>query len=316
MLASRRIWGATIVATTVLIGAAGALALEPDPALPEVEPGEVVDVAEFSARAQQWSDARRRVREAAIERAEQLASETKLEIGELTVAAAAPSTAEPSVTTTPAASTTPEESGPTESYESHASAQSRESSESESSESSTSVQSAGSPKAAASESSEPPESSESVQSPQAESSESGQSPEAESSESLQSQESSESEPAESAAVEEPSESAESPEEVVVVEPEAGAGVGVPAGTTLQQWHALRECEARQNYQALNPTGQYRGVYQFSFRTWDWVADMHYPELVGVDPAKASPADQDKMAYKLYEINGWNPWPTCKKRLPS
>ena len=249
MLASRRIWGAMIVATTVLIGAAGALALEPDPALPEVEPGEVVDVAEFSARAQQWSDARRRVREAAIERAEQLASETKLEIGELTVAAAAPSTAEPSVTTTPAAST-----GPTESDESHASAQSRESSES-----STSVQSAESPKAAASESSE-----------------SGQSPEAESSESLQSGESSESEPAESAEVEESPESAESPEEVVVVEPEAGAGVEVPEGTTLQQWHALRECESRQNYQALNPTGQYRGAYQFSVRTWDWLAGTHYP----------------------------------------
>ena len=300
MLASRRIWGATIVATTVLIGAAGALALEPDPALPQVEPGEVVDVAEFSARAQQWSDARRRVREAAIERAEQLASETKLVIGELTVAAAAPSTAEPSATATPAAST-----GPAESSESYASAQSRESSESESSELSRSVQSAESPKAAASESSEPSEPSESVQSPQAESSES-----------VQSRESSESEPAESAEVEEPSESAESPEEVVVVEPEAGAGVEVPAGTTLQQWHALRECESRQNYQALNPTGQYRGAYQFSVRTWDWVAGMHYPELVGVDPAKASPADQDKMAYQLYEINGWNPWPTCKKRLPS
>ena len=294
MLASRRIWGAMIVATTVLIGAPGALALEPDPALPEVEPGEVVDVAEFSARAQQWSDARRRVREAAIERAEQLASETKLEIGELTVAAAAPSIVEPSVTTTPAAST-----GPTESDESYASAQPRESSESESSESSRSVQSAESPKAGASESSE-----------------SGQSPEAASSESLQSGESSESEPAESAEVEESPESAESPEEVVVVEPEAGAGVEVPEGTTLQQWHALRECESRQNYQALNPTGQYRGAYQFSVRTWDWLAGTHYPELVGVDPAKASPADQDRMAYQLYEINGWNPWPTCKKRLPS
>ena len=44
--------------------------------------------------------------------------------------------------------------------------------------------------------------------------------------------------------------------------------------------------------------------------------MHYPELVAVDPIDASPPDQDKMAYKLYEINGWDPWPTCKKRLPS
>ena len=284
MLASRGIWGATIVAAvTVLIGAPGALALEPDPALPEVEPGEVVDVAEFSARAQQWSDARRRVREAAIERAEQLASETKVEIAELAAAAAPASIAEPSVTTAPAASTTPVESGPTESNESYA-----ESSESEPSESSRSAQTAESAKTAASESSE-------------------------SSEPL---ESSESEPPESEAVEESPESAESPEEVVVVEPEAGADIGVPEGTTLQQWHALRECESRQNYQVLNPTGQYRGAYQFSVRTWNWVAGMHYPELVGVDPAKASRADQDKMAYKLYEINGWNPWPTCKKRLPS
>ena len=298
MLASRCIWGATIVAAaTVLIGTAGALALEQDPALPEVEPGEVVDVAEFSARAQQWSDARRRVREAAIERAEQLASGTKLEIEELAAAAAAPSIAEPSVTATPAAPTTPVEAGPIESSESYGSAQSRESSESESPESSRSEETAESPKAAAPESSEPLEPSKS-------------------SESVQSPESSESEPSESAEAEESSESAESPEEAALVEPEADADIGVPEGTTEEQWHALRECESGQNYQVLNPTGQYRGAYQFSVRTWNWVAGMHYPELVGVDPAEASRADQDKMAYQLYEINGWNPWPTCKKRLPS
>ena len=47
-----------------------------------------------------------------------------------------------------------------------------------------------------------------------------------------------------------------------------------------------------------------------------MAGKHWPDLVGVDPIDASPSDQDKMAYKLYEINGWDPWPTCKKRLPS
>ena len=91
---------------------------------------------------------------------------------------------------------------------------------------------------------------------------------------------------------------------------------IPAGTTEEQWHALRQCESTQNYQAISKSGRYRGAYQFYQRTWDWVAEMHYPDLVGVDPIDASPSDQDKMAYKLYEINGWDPWPTCKKRLPS
>lgn len=91
---------------------------------------------------------------------------------------------------------------------------------------------------------------------------------------------------------------------------------IPAGTTEAQWHALRQCESTQNYRAISSSGRYRGAYQFSIRTWNWVAEMHYPDLVGVDPIDASPPDQDKMAYKLYEINGWDPWPTCKKRLPS
>jgi len=90
---------------------------------------------------------------------------------------------------------------------------------------------------------------------------------------------------------------------------------LPKGTTEEQWDFLRFCESTHNYEALSRTGRYRGAYQFSIRTWDWVAGMYYEELVGVDPIDASPADQDKMAYRLYEINGWDPWPTCKKRLP-
>ena len=105
----------------------------------------------------------------------------------------------------------------------------------------------------------------------------------------------------------------------VTEEPAGEGPAVkhpiPEGTTEAQWHALRQCESTQNYRAVSLSGRYRGAYQFSVRTWDWVAGMHYPELVGVDPIDAVPSDQDKMAYKLYEINGWDPWPTCKKRLP-
>ncbi len=91
---------------------------------------------------------------------------------------------------------------------------------------------------------------------------------------------------------------------------------IPEGTTEEQWYALRECESRQSYSIVDRSGRYRGAYQFSIATWNYVAGNYYPELAGVDPALAAPADQDRMAYKLYELNGWNPWPTCRKRLPS
>ena len=87
--------------------------------------------------------------------------------------------------------------------------------------------------------------------------------------------------------------------------------------TQEQWEALRQCESSGNYRAIsfNPAGRYRGAYQFSRSTWDWVAPMIGADyLVGVDPAEASPADQDRMALALWRINGWVPWPACSKRL--
>lgn len=88
-----------------------------------------------------------------------------------------------------------------------------------------------------------------------------------------------------------------------------------ATPTEEQWEALRQCESSGNYQAINPSGRYRGAYQFSRRTWDWVAGkIGADHLVGIDPAAASPPDQDQMALALWELNGWTPWPTCSKRL--
>lgn len=78
--------------------------------------------------------------------------------------------------------------------------------------------------------------------------------------------------------------------------------------------ALRACESGGNYGAVNPTGTYRGAYQFSRSTWNSVAAKAYPHLVGVDPAAASPADQDAMAAALYASQGSRPWPHCGKRL--
>ncbi|MCE2512043.1 MAG: transglycosylase family protein [Acidimicrobiia bacterium] len=198
--------GTAALATLVLVSAPAPAQTTSTTAPPGVEPTEVVDVEDFENRAQRWAEARRRAREQALRRAEELAIANRSTTSTTTISTTTTTTSTTTTTTT-----------------------------------------------------EPPTTS-----------------------------------TEAAAVEHP----------------------IPAGTTEEQWHALRQCESTQNYRAVSVSGRYRGAYQFSIRTWDWVAGMHYPDLVGVDPRDASPSDQDKMAYKLYEINGWDPWPTCKKRLPS
>ncbi len=89
----------------------------------------------------------------------------------------------------------------------------------------------------------------------------------------------------------------------------------PDGPTDIQWEALRFCEATGDYTAVNPTGKYRGAYQFSRQTWDWIAGLYFERLVGVDPAAASPADQDRMAQALYDLRGRGQWPVCGRYLP-
>jgi hypothetical protein len=88
----------------------------------------------------------------------------------------------------------------------------------------------------------------------------------------------------------------------------------PPGPTAEQWAALRECESSGNYSITNPSGKYRGAYQFDRPTWNSVAERHAPHLVGVDPAAASPADQDAMARALYGDRGASPWPLCGRHL--
>ena len=198
-----------LIGVAALVALAGAAV--PAQAQTSSEPTEVVDVGDFADRAQQWSEARRRAREQALRKAEELATRART----TTTTTTAPPTTLPTPTTGPTTTTTTTTEPPTATSE-------------------------------------------------------------------------------DPAIEHP----------------------IPDGTTEAQWHALRQCESTQNYRAISVSGRYRGAYQFSIRTWNWVAEMHYPDLVGVDPIDAWPSDQDKMAYKLYEINGWDPWPTCKKRLPS
>jgi len=88
-----------------------------------------------------------------------------------------------------------------------------------------------------------------------------------------------------------------------------------SGPTPEQWEALRQCESGGRYDALSPGGRYRGAYQFSQSTWDWVASWANSSLVGVDPAAASVADQDAQAQALFDRQGAGPWPHCGTYLP-
>ena len=96
---------------------------------------------------------------------------------------------------------------------------------------------------------------------------------------------------------------------------ARASTPADVGPTAEQWEALRFCESSGNYGAISPTGNYRGAYQFSRVTWDWIAGIYHQRLVGLDPAEVAPADQDAMAQSLYDLRGRGQWPVCGRYLP-
>jgi hypothetical protein len=81
----------------------------------------------------------------------------------------------------------------------------------------------------------------------------------------------------------------------------------PGGPSYEQWVALRNCESSGNYQAVSPSGLYRGAYQFDLGTWASVGGSG-------DPALASPAEQDHRAQVLWSQRGSSPWPICGRHL--
>lgn len=88
-----------------------------------------------------------------------------------------------------------------------------------------------------------------------------------------------------------------------------------SGPTAAQWAALRQCESSGNYSIVSANGLYFGAYQFSVGTWDSTArQAGRADLVGVQPNLAAPADQDAMAFALYERAGSSPWPHCGRYL--
>jgi Transglycosylase-like domain len=69
-----------------------------------------------------------------------------------------------------------------------------------------------------------------------------------------------------------------------------------------------ESDSAGGYRAVSPDGVYRGAYQFLRSTWNNVAGAAgRADLIGVDPAAASPADQDQLALFLFRRVGPGPW---------
>ena len=63
-----------------------------------------------------------------------------------------------------------------------------------------------------------------------------------------------------------------------------------------KWEQLRFCESTHNYEAISPSGKYRGAYQFDYPTWQTVGGTG-------DPAAAPPEEQDARARELYARRG-------------
>jgi hypothetical protein len=64
-----------------------------------------------------------------------------------------------------------------------------------------------------------------------------------------------------------------------------------------------QCESHGNPHAVSRNRLYRGLFQFSYSTWQSVG--------GGDPF--DPNTNSEHAYRLWKRRGWQPWPTCGKR---
>jgi Transglycosylase-like domain len=83
----------------------------------------------------------------------------------------------------------------------------------------------------------------------------------------------------------------------------------PSGDNGDFLSCVKQRESHGDYTVHNTQGSgASGAYQFMPGTWNSIAgSAGRSDLVGVDPAAASPEDQDAMAAELYDQRGAAPW---------
>ena len=87
---------------------------------------------------------------------------------------------------------------------------------------------------------------------------------------------------------------------------SGGGLTDPALNPFLQ--CALQAESSGNYGAVSANGVYMGGFQFSQPTWDQAARLAgLPNLIGVPPNVATPAEQDTLAVALYSLDGQTPW---------
>jgi peptidoglycan hydrolase CwlO-like protein len=84
---------------------------------------------------------------------------------------------------------------------------------------------------------------------------------------------------------------------------AGSGSGSVSGGLMAILMKIAQCESGGNPHAISPSGQYRGMFQFTYATWASVGGHG-------DPAQASEAEQIQRAAILYQRSGAGQWPVC------
>jgi uncharacterized protein YabE (DUF348 family) len=80
-----------------------------------------------------------------------------------------------------------------------------------------------------------------------------------------------------------------------------------AGAEGLDWAALAQCESGGNPKAVDPTGTYYGLYQFSVSTWESLGGTGLP-------SDASPSEQTYRAELDYVRSGAGQWPVCGAKL--
>jgi Transglycosylase-like domain len=104
-------------------------------------------------------------------------------------------------------------------------------------------------------------------------------------------------------------SASRPPAATSTAPQASAVSSSSADPSLPRFlQCVLQVESGGNYGAVSPGGTYMGGFQFSQPTWNEAAQLAgMPQLIGVAPNVATPAEQDDLAIALYQADGEQPW---------